>query len=190
MVYVLKELVEKAKQGDSAAAEEIIVRLRPLIYSVISQRGSGSDRDDLYQQACLIVLECIKDFNPSRGVPFLIYVKKKVYFGLLNVSRHKSDTISLDQEIKGYDSEGCTLSHLLESKDPGVEEVVMQNYDARQLYHAIGRLSPKQRQVILLHFFKGLKFKDIARVRKSHYKSVLRLKDRALKFLREEMEKY
>jgi hypothetical protein len=35
--------------------------------------------------------------------------------------------------------------------------------------------------------FTILKYKEIARIRKSHYKSVLRLKDRALKSLRENM---
>nr|PZN11255.1 MAG: sigma-70 family RNA polymerase sigma factor [Caldicoprobacter oshimai] len=187
--YLLKGVVERAKRGEAAAAQQVIDRLHPLICSAIRRCGPGLDRKDLYQEACLIILQCIRDFDPSKGVPFLVYVKKRVYFGLINAGRQRVPAISLDKEFEGHDGDTCTLGDLLMSPQPGVEETVMQTGEVRRLYRAIGQLSPKQRQVILLHFFYGLKYRDIARARNSHYKSVLRLKDRALKSLKRHLEK-
>ncbi len=189
MEYLLKGLVERAKGGDTAAAQQVIDRLYPLICSAMRRHGHGLDREDLYQEACLIVLQCIKDFDPSKGIPFLVYVKKRVYFGLMNVGRQRVLAISLDKELEGHDGDTCTLADLLVSPQLGVDETVVQSDEVRRLYCAIGKLSSKQRQVVLLHFFYGLKYKDIARARNIHYKSVLRLKDRALKSLKEHLEK-
>jgi len=187
--YLLKGLVERAKKGEATAAQQVIDRLHPLIRSAIRRRGAELDGEDSYQEACLIILQCIKDFDPSKGVPFLVYVKKRVYFGLINASRQRISAISLDKEFEGNDGDTCTLADLLMSPQPGVDETVMQDDEARLLYRALSKLSPKQRRVILLHFFYGLKYKDIARARNSHYKSVLRLKERALKSLKEHLEK-
>lgn len=186
--YRLQDTVIKAKQGDANATEEILKKLKPLIYSAIRRYASGWDKDDLYQEACLTVIECIKDFDPGRGIPFLAYVKKKVYFSLFNTfQRQQRPVLSLDQTHEGQDGENSTLGEQLASPEPGVEELVLTDLEIKQLYGAVGKLSPKQKQVIQMHFFEGLKYKEIARIRKSHYKSVLRLKDRALKSLRENM---
>ena len=61
--YRLQDTVIKAKQGDANATEEILKKLKPLIYSAIRRYASGWDKDDLYQEACLTVIECIKDFD-------------------------------------------------------------------------------------------------------------------------------
>jgi len=187
--YLFKELVERAKEGEATAAQQLIDKLYPLIHCAMRRCGTWLDREDLYQEACLIILQCIKDFVPSKGVPFLVYVKKRVYFGLTNIARQGIQTVSLDKEFEGHDGDICTLADLLMSPQPGVEEKVVQDDEVRRLYRAIRKLSPKQRQVILLHFFHGLRYKDIARARNSHYKSVLRLKDRALKSLKEHLKK-
>ncbi|MBM7582614.1 RNA polymerase sporulation-specific sigma factor [Caldicoprobacter guelmensis] len=189
MEYLFKELVEKAKSNERAAIQEVINRLRPLVCSAIRRCGAGHEWEDLYQEACLVVLECLRDFDPSRGVPFLVYVKKRMYFSLMNAARQRVSAISLDKEIEGHDGDTCTLSDLIVDPQGNVEEAVEKSGEIRRLYSAIGKLSPKQKGIILMHFFYGLKYKDIARLRNSHYKSVLRLKDRALKSLREHLDK-
>lgn len=189
MEYLFKDLVEKAKSNETAAIQEVINRLRPLVCSAIRRCGARHEWEDLYQEACLVVLECLRDFDPSRGVPFLVYVKKRVYFRLMNATRQRVSAISLDKEIEGHDGDTCTLSDLIIDPQGNVEEAVEKSGEIKRLYSAIGKLSPKQKGVILMHFFYGLKYKDIARLRNSHYKSVLRLKDRALKSLREHLDK-
>ena len=185
--YQLQDLVDMARNGCMDAAEEILERLKPLIYSAVRRYVSGWDKDDLYQEACLTVIQCIKEFDPQKGVPFLAFVKKKVYYRLFNVSRRQRSGLSLEQTFKGQDGESRMLEELLASTEPGIEEQILLSMEKKQLYEAIDKLSPKQKQVIMMHFFQGLKYKDIARLRETHYKSVLRLKDRALSSLRKNL---
>jgi RNA polymerase sporulation-specific sigma factor len=185
--YQLQDLVDMARNGCMDAAEEILERLKPLIYSAVRRYVSGWDKDDLYQEACLTVIQCIKEFDPQKGVPFLAFVKKKVYYRLFNVSRRQRSGLSLEQTFEGQDGESRMLEELLASTEPGIEEQILLSMEKKQLYEAIDKLSPKQKQVIMMHFFQGLKYKDIARLRETHYKSVLRLKDRALSSLRKNL---
>ncbi len=187
MRYLLQEIVEKAKDGDEAAKEELLYRLQPMIYAAIS-RNWGDDKEDLYQEACIVVLECIRDYDAGRGVPFLLYVKKKLNFRLFNITRRRRYTISLDQRLPVDDGEGSTLGDLLPSGEPKIHDIIEQEEEIKELYTAIQQLTSKQRQVILMHFFEGLKYKDIARKGGKHYKSILRLKDRALNSLKEKIE--
>ncbi|NLW01403.1 MAG: sigma-70 family RNA polymerase sigma factor [Clostridiales bacterium] len=187
MKYQLQDLVDMARNGCMDAAEEILERLKPLIYSAVRRYVSGWDKDDLYQEACLTVIQCIKEFDPQKGVPFLAFVKKKVYYRLFNVSRRQRSGLSLEQTFEGQDGESRMLEELLASTEPGIEEQILLSMEKKQLYEAIDKLSPKQKQVIMMHFFQGLKYKDIARLRETHYKSVLRLKDRALSSLRKNL---
>jgi RNA polymerase sporulation-specific sigma factor len=162
--YQLQDLVDMARNGCMDAAEEILERLKPLIYSAVRRYVSGWDKDDLYQEACLTVIQCIKEFDPQKGVPFLAFVKKKVYYRLFNVSRRQRSGLSLEQTFEGQDGESRMLEELLASTEPGIEEQILLSMEKKQLYEAIDKLSPKQKQVIMMHFFQGLKYKDIARL--------------------------
>ena len=188
MKFQLQDVVEMAKRGNKDAAEEVIDRVKPLIYSAVRRYISRWDKDDLYQEACLTVMECIRDFDPQKGVPFLTYVKKKVNFRLFNASRCRRLVLSLEQRFTVEEGEGRTLEEMLVGTEPGVEEQILLRMEKKRLYDAIEKLSPKQKRVILMHFFEGLKYKDIARMGKNHYKSVLRIKDRALSSLRKNLE--
>lgn len=186
MSFLLQKTLEKAKEGSKTAKEELLNRLQPMINAAVN-RNWGDDKEDLYQEACIAVLECIKDYDPGRGVPFLLYVKKMLNFRLFNITRRRRHIISLDQRLSVDDGEGSTFGDLLPSGEPNIQDIIIQKEDIKELYAAIQQLTPKQRQVILMHFFEGIKYKDIAQKRGKHYKSVLRLKDRALSSLKERM---
>lgn len=54
-------LIKKAQNGDDASFEEILKMYRPLIMkeSIIN----GSFDEDLYQEQCIVLNKCIKQFN-------------------------------------------------------------------------------------------------------------------------------
>ena len=76
---------------------------------------------------------------------------------------------------------------LLEDKGEGMEEGIIREEILDSLRKGMESLTQKQKEVIIGHYFEGKKFKDIAIDRQVHYKTVLRLKDRAIKKLREEL---
>ena len=58
MKYVFKELVQRAKNQDVEAKEEIITSLRPLILSsMLKYAASYWDKEELFQEGCARILE-------------------------------------------------------------------------------------------------------------------------------------
>ena len=56
-----KQLMERAKAGDSAAVTELLMRYRPLL---LKEAILDSNLDeDLYQELCLVFLRCIEKFR-------------------------------------------------------------------------------------------------------------------------------
>ena len=56
-----KQMLERAKGGDSAAVTELLLMYRPLLLkeSILD----GSLDEDLYQELCLVFLRCIEKFR-------------------------------------------------------------------------------------------------------------------------------
>ena len=69
------ELIEKAKDGNDLAKEQLISFNSPLIKSVIRRYlGKGLEYDDLYQLGCLGFIKAIRNFKEDFGVKFSTYV--------------------------------------------------------------------------------------------------------------------
>ena len=56
-----KQLMERAKAGDSAAVTELLMMYRPLL---LKEAILDSNLDeDLYQELCLVFIRCIEKFR-------------------------------------------------------------------------------------------------------------------------------
>ena len=56
-----KQMMERAKAGDSAAVTELLMMYRPLL---LKEAILDSNLDeDLYQELCLVCLRCIEKFR-------------------------------------------------------------------------------------------------------------------------------
>jgi RNA polymerase sigma factor (sigma-70 family) len=67
-------LVLRAQAGETAAREELIQRLLPLIASLARRyRTDGLDRTDQLQEGVVGVLRALERYDPAAGVPFPAY---------------------------------------------------------------------------------------------------------------------
>ena len=181
MEYLYKELVQDAKSGNKRAVEDLIDKLKPLIYSAIRRYNRGGDIEDLYQDACILLLEAIKDFDEDRGVPFLGFAKSRIYYGIHNLTRKTTYEASLDQPL--WEEDGQTMVDQLKDTGEGIEDGITRLELLESLDSALQSLTQKQQEVIVSHYFEEKKLKDIAIDRDVHYKTVLGLKNRAIKEL-------
>jgi RNA polymerase sigma factor (sigma-70 family) len=68
------DLVRRAQAGDTAAREELIGRLLPLVSSFARRfRTEGLDQTDLLQEGIVGLLRALERYDPDRGVPFAAY---------------------------------------------------------------------------------------------------------------------
>ena len=84
----LKTLIEKAKKKDFDAMEELFIKYKPLL-----KKGSkkyaryGMEYDDVFQQASLIFIIAVYDFEERENIPFSGYIKKRINWGLYHFYR-------------------------------------------------------------------------------------------------------
>ena len=95
------DLVAKAKSGDNAAKEQLLLQNSPLIKSIIKRYiGKGVEYDDLYQLGCLGFVKAINKYDAGFGVKFTTYAVPLI---LGEVKRFLRDdgTIKVSRSIKG-----------------------------------------------------------------------------------------
>lgn len=72
-------LLQKARQGDRSAAEQILEDNTGLIWSIVRRYfGRGVDTEDLYQLGCLGLIKAIDGFDESFGTQFSTYAVPKI----------------------------------------------------------------------------------------------------------------
>ena len=84
----LKELIAKAKQKDLKAMGELFNQFKPLLKSR-SKRYSkcGQKYEDVFQQAALIFILAVYDYQEEKNIPFAGYIKKRINWGLYHYYR-------------------------------------------------------------------------------------------------------
>ena len=185
MIYTYKHLLEDAKTGNQPAQQELLDRLKPLLYATVKRYAWGLDKEEMLQEASLCVLEGIQDYDQSKGIPFLAYIKTKLKFHVYNQSRKQRVIYSLNSSANrsddGEDSQDF-LDLLIDERVDLLGDILLSEQNVA-IEAALDQLDPRQRQVILLHYFNGTSFKDIAKQQGVSYKTILRLKDKALAVL-------
>ena len=74
------ELLEKMRNGDTTAREELINGNLRLVLSVIQRfSGRGENPDDLFQVGCIGLMKAIDNFCPDFNVKFSTYAVPTVY---------------------------------------------------------------------------------------------------------------
>ena len=79
----LKELIAKAKEKEVKAMEELFTRFTPLLKSRAKRYSRiGLEYDDVFQQASLLFILAVYDYQEKGNVPFAGYAKKRINWGL------------------------------------------------------------------------------------------------------------
>lgn len=94
------ELIERAKNGDKDATDELVQGNFPLIKAVVkSYLNKNVEYDDLYQLGCVGFLKAIKNFDISVGVKFSTYAVPMIAG---EIKRHLRDDgiIKVSRSIK------------------------------------------------------------------------------------------
>src|SRR5690606_3330064 len=99
-----------------------------------------------------------KDYDPSKGVHFLGYVKTMLRY--LYLDKHK---IKLHHSLNEVVGEGeVELVDLLVSDDKGPLEIILDREDNKCLLEALNSLTDRQKEIVILYYFENMKIEDIA----------------------------
>lgn len=184
----IQDLAVQAKNGKEEAAAELIARLKPLIYASARRYYFGEgEQEDLLQEGCLKLLELLKKFDMSRGIPFLGYAKVHLKYFYMEKGKHSKKEAAL-YILESLSEDGRTCIEGIPDADMPIEEKLIQREVQKSLGEAIQKLSVHQRRVISLYYGQGMDMRQIAKYLRVHYQTVVKTKERGLKRLREELK--
>lgn len=182
----IERLYEESIKDDDDAKYELVEKFYPLIISSIKKYyNCYYEYEDLIEDGKVVVLECIRDFDKSKNVHFSGYVKMRLKYFYLNKLNTNREILTLNQK----NEEGIELADLIPSEYDLEEEVVIDDFSKR-MQLLFKNLSLKEKEIILEFYYKGLSIDEISTIHNINYRTVLELKRRAHKKLREMMEGY
>ena len=124
-------------------------------------------------------------FRDGQGVLRELQITKEL-FEVLN--RFELDDLSIlnewDRHIEHFEQTEQSLNRRAFSKEESVEETVLRSIEYERLHRAITQLPETQRRRLLLYYFEGLTYEQIARMEGCTIMPVKRSIDSAIKKLK------
>jgi len=120
------KLLRRVQDGDSAAAEQMVVENTGLIWSIARRYfGRGVDNDDLYQIGCVGFVKAMQGFDLNYGTQFSTYAVPKIS-GEIRRFLRDDGAIKVNRSIKENAMNIRTAKGALEQRlgrDPTLSEL-------------------------------------------------------------------
>lgn len=151
-----RTLVLRAQEGEQAAFGELVSRyMQRAYYAALGLVGSHDDALDLSQEAFARAFRARASIDPERPFfPWLYQIIRRLCFN------HTRDTSS---HRKKLERTGAWLSDTTMGAAPDSPERALERSELRdQVGAAIEKLKPREREVLVLREFEGLRYREIA----------------------------
>jgi RNA polymerase sigma-70 factor, ECF subfamily len=147
-------LVARLRAGQASAGQELVQRhSRPLLRYLQRLIGNDELAEELHQQTWLSVLDHLDRFDPTAsGGGFKAWVYR--------IATNKANDYWRFRGRERTAKDGLRL--VSEQEAPDASVALQGAEQADKLRKAIERLPESQRQVVLLRYYSGLKFVEIA----------------------------
>jgi len=168
-------------KGDVEAKGELLAKMKPLIINSIRRYYNNIQLyDDLIQEGYEIILEGVRNFDDTRGVYFLGYIKSLLKYHYLNKHREKY-VISLNTPIGENEEE---LMDILESNEVDPLDNIIQTEEYKELRNSFSLLTERQRKVVVLFYSCRMPIGKIAEKLGISYRTVVNTKTAAIQKLK------
>ena len=152
------ELIVRAARGDGAAEHALYEAYREAAYRLAYLLlGDGGDAEEVVQDAFVYALTNLWRYDEERGT-FWAWLRVIIVSRSRNKRRRRQLTL-VPLEVLGYERQADVdpAGH-----DPAERMVLAQT--RRAIWEALRRVSPGARDAIVLRFYEGLPYRDIANV--------------------------
>jgi RNA polymerase sigma-70 factor, ECF subfamily len=159
-----EELVACFRKGQSEAFGVLVRRYERELYGyLVRYLGDSSLADDVFQNTFLQVYTKIAMYETGRPVrPWLYTIA--THQAIDAIRRHRRhQAVSIDQEREDQlTAEMPHLLTLLESRDPAPLDIVQAEERRQMVRGCVDQLPDFLKQVVILAYYQGLKYRDIA----------------------------
>jgi len=172
----VRQLVDRAQQGDRDALEELYLIHFDRIYSYLHMTvGNKHDAEDLTTQTFLKMLESIGKFR-WQSAPFSAWLFRIAHN--LSMDHFRSRRRWQPEE---------EVPEPIGSEEPSAELEAMQSIGRQSMLELIDKLSPEQQQVLTLKFVFNFANADVAKILDKTEGAIKSLQHRALASLQKQI---
>ncbi|MDE5708732.1 MAG: RNA polymerase sigma factor [Alistipes sp.] len=145
-----RQLVAQVLGGDDTAFEYLFNRYHEAIRRLFIQRtGGANDVDDLLQETFIKVYVNLHRYDPRFTFGQWVYTIARNTF--IDHVRRRQDDLPIDERFTAPASNA-----------PTPEENVINLQQRTQIEHSLDRLAPRYRRLIVMRFFDGYSYEEIA----------------------------
>jgi RNA polymerase sigma-70 factor, ECF subfamily len=176
-VIYAEELVRRVRSNDPLAFDELYQRYSPRVFGYLFQRLNGNveEAEDLTADVFTRVYEKIDGFQPQ-GAPLSAWVFRIAHNRLIDSVRRRPRQVQVALDDAPELAAGPVFG--------GIDQQVALD----QIKAGLARLTPEQRQVIVLRFLEGKSLAETAAIVNRNEDAVKKLQARGLASLRRRVE--
>lgn len=153
-------LLTRVKAGDEASLGALVERFRrPLSGYLHRMLGDATEAEDVFQETFLRVVKHLPRFEEGRRVKPWVYAIASNLVKNVYRSRKYREKTSIDQEGDSGEPLSRSLAALAQASP---SELVSATERAEAVREAVARLSPPSRDALVLFYFQGLSYDEIA----------------------------
>ncbi len=159
------DLLQRHLDGDASAFPQLVETYRQELFSFLARfTGDAALADDVFQETFLQLHVSAAKFDMSRRLkPWLFTIAaNKARDAMRKRKRHRA--VPLDAQVGNGDESSASYADLMPADIPAPMETLV-NQETRQAVQDIVREMPEGlRSVLVLCYFNGMPYKDIAEV--------------------------
>lgn len=159
-VQVLSDqiLLNKYLSGDQSAISRLIERhsrrVRDYIHMMVKDRDVT---DDIFQETFIKAVRVIDDGRYTDSGKFLSWILRIAHNQVIDYFRSQKQNKVVNEAEAGYDVLGS-----LRFSEGSIEDTMVTNQIERDIRMLVELLPEEQREVVMMRYFSGLSFKEIA----------------------------
>jgi RNA polymerase sigma-70 factor (ECF subfamily) len=159
-----EELLALFRQGTAEAFGALVRRYEGELYGYLRRYlGDRELADDVFQNTFLQLYTKLHQYETGRPVKPWLYAiaTNQAIDALRRQGRHQTVRLQVDAEDSG-DGDMPHLLTLMECRDPGPVEQLQGDERKQMIRASVEKLPAFLKQVLILAYYQGLKYKDIA----------------------------
>ncbi|MEB1809837.1 MAG: RNA polymerase sporulation sigma factor SigH [Bacillaceae bacterium] len=188
-------LVEKVREGDSAALEYLInkyknfVRAKARSYFLI-----GADHEDIVQEGMIGLYKAIRDYKEDKLSSFKAFaelcITRQIITAIKTATRQKhiplNSYVSLDKPLYDEESDRTLLDVICGTKVTDPEELLINQEEFDDIELKMGEILSELERKVLMLYLDGRSYQEISADLNRHVKSI----DNALQRVKRKLERY
>jgi RNA polymerase sigma-70 factor (ECF subfamily) len=159
-------LVDRFRQGDQSAFEQMVSRYWGRIYAMVHQLlRNPEDAEEVTQDTFIRAHRGLVNFRGESAFSTWLYqiatnlARNRYWYWW---RRRRDQTVSFDQPIGG-DNE-TTLAEVIPAELETPEDATVTQEFVNRIAECMGKLSPKHREILVLRNVKNLSYEEIAEI--------------------------